>query len=224
MVSVGRVWPRPEHRGRPLNLIVSLHMDAAYLRTDHWSDAVFSLDSSVQFSRFVESDAAWWKWLLVSVHATVQGFMVLALERGNSLAVMKPHIAKAWLEAYEKGTPFPDEKMDFFLELYRKVKVTNEPGYCGSRPFRPGTAHDESMRKLNDMRNEFIHFMPQGWSLYLASLPTIAGDCVEVAEFLALESGQVLWHDDALSDRAKNAFKSLRAQLEHLREKYASEG
>ena len=185
---------------------------------------MFSLESSVHFSRSAENDAAWWKWLLVSVHATVQGFMVLTLERGNSLAVMKPHIAKAWLDAYENGTPFPDEKMDLFLKLYRKVKDTAVPGYFGSRPFRPGTAHDESMRKLNEFRNEFIHYMPKGWSLQLAGLPTIAGDCVEVAEFLAWESGQVFWHDDALSDRARNAFKSLRDQLGHLQERYAREG
>lgn len=199
-------------------------MEAVYLRTDHWIDAVFSLESSVHFAQSAEDDASWWKWLIVSVHATVQGFMVLALERGNSLAVMKPHIAKAWLEAYESGTPFPDEKMDFFLELYEKVKDTTVPGYFGSKPFRPGATHDESMRKLNEFRNDFIHFMPKGWSLQLAGLPQIAGDCAAVAEFLAWESGQVLWHDASLSARAKDAFSSLRAQVGRLREKYAREG
>jgi len=200
-------------------------VEAAYLRTDQWIDAVFSLESAVQFSNRTESDATWWKWLIVSVHATVQGFMVLALERGNSLAVMKPHIAKAWLKAYENGTRFPDEKMDFFLELYEKIKDATVPGYFGSKPFSPEATHDESMRKLNDFRNDFIHFMPKGWSLELVGLPRIAGDCAQIAEFLAWESGHVLWHDAALSERAKVAFEALRRKLRRLEERYnACEG
>jgi hypothetical protein len=221
---VGRAWPRHDHLGRPLNSVVSLHVEAAFLSTDHWVDAVFSLESSVQFADRVESDPLWWKWLIVSSHATVQGFMVLALERGNSLAVMKPHIAKAWLEAYRSGTPLPDEKMDFFLELYEKVKDSTVPGYIGSKPFRPGTTHDESMRKLNDLRNDFIHFMPKGWLVQFAGLPQLTRDCAEIAEFLAWDSGHVLWHDAELSDRAKAAFVTLRGQLDQLEQRYAREG
>ena len=196
-------------------------MDAAYLRTNQWIDTVFSLESSVQFSHRVEVDPLWWKWLIVSVHATVQGFMVLALERGNSLAVMKPHIAEAWLKAYENGTPFPDEKMDFFLELYAKVKDACTPGYAGSKAFQPGPTHDRSMRRLNDFRNDFIHFMPKGWSIELAGLPRITRDCAELAEFLAWESGYVLWHEEELSNRAKLAFEELRGKLNQLEEAYA---
>lgn len=197
-------------------------MEAAYLRTDQWIDAVFSLESSVHFSSRTENDPLWWKWLIVSVHATAQGFMVLALERGNSLAVMKPHIAEAWLKAYQNGTPFPDEKMDFFLELYEKIKDASVPGYVGSKAFRPGTTHDKSMRKLNDFRNDFIHFMPKGWSIELAGLPRIARDCAEIAEFLAWDSGHILWHDEDLSNRAKLAFEALRGQLDQLEKAYAT--
>lgn len=194
-----------------------------YLRTDHWMDAVFSLESATDFSRRVEADAAWWKWSVIAVHAAVQGFMVLALDRGNAIDVMKPAIAAKWLNAYSTGAKYPDERMDFFLELFAKVKPPDGPSYIGSGPFVSRDSIDDSMKRLNDFRNDFVHFMPKSWSIELAGLPVIAKECVEVAEFLAWQSGQILWHDEALAERARIAFDTLRAELDRLELVYALE-
>jgi hypothetical protein len=165
--------------------VVSLNVTAGYLRTDQWTYAVSSVESAIDFAARAEEEPSWWRWLIVGLHSTVQGFMVLALEQGNGFAVMRPDIAAAWLKAYENGTPFPDDKMDFFLALYAKVKVKGGLGYFGDKPFVPRPTHDWSMLNLNEIRNEFIHFMPKGWALELAGLPKIARECVEAAEFLA---------------------------------------
>lgn len=66
---------------------------------------------------------------------------------------------------------YPEERMDIFLSLYEKIKSDVVCRYTGSTRFVPDPRHDESMRKLNQQRNDFIHFLPKVWSVEdLASL------------------------------------------------------
>jgi hypothetical protein len=68
-----------------------------WLRTDEREDAVRSLEWAASFANDVESDPHVWKWQLVALHNAVQGFMVLALAKGNGLLALRPHIAEKWL-------------------------------------------------------------------------------------------------------------------------------
>ena len=187
-----------------------------YLRTDHWVDAVSSLEAAHEFAGPVAADERFWKWLLIAMHSAVQGFMALALEHGNSLLLMRDEIRDKWLKAHEKGAPYPEERMDFFVALYEKVKSDAVCRYVHSKKFVPGPSHDYSMNKLNELRNDFIHFFPKSWSIQLAGLPKICADCLEVAHFLGWESMTILWHDASLSERGLRASGQLRASLEGL--------
>jgi hypothetical protein len=186
-----------------------------HLKTNHRVDAVFSLETAQEFACRVTIDSAWWKWLLISIHSAVQGFMVLALEKGNALDAMKPKAKKAWLKAYKLNEQHPRGEMDNFMQLYDKVKSQAVCGYYESKPFTAGPTHDSSMKKLNELRNDFIHFMPAYRPVEreeLASWCAIALDCLDVANFLGWESGCILWHDE-LSDRGKRAIDVLQATL-----------
>lgn len=191
-----------------------------YLRTNHWTDAVMSLETAREFCATVTVDAHRWKWVLIAVHSAVQGFMALALEQGNALLVMKDQVAAKWLKAHASGAPYPEEQMDFFLSLYEKVKSDEVCRYAESRRFVPGASHDSSMKKLNELRNGFVHFSPKVWSIELAGLPSICLDCLDVAHFLAWESGTIIWHDGELSRRAQAALAILRAQLSAISKIY----
>lgn len=46
------------------------------------------------------------------------------------------------------------------------------------------------MKKLNQIRNEFIHFTPKGWALGLSSAPQVALDCLDICGFLVRHSGR----------------------------------
>jgi len=91
-----------------------------YLHTDHWDDAVASLEAAYAFYCQTATNLDYWKWCLIAVHSAVQGFMVLALEQGNSLLVMKNDIAAKWLEAHESGKSYPQEKNGLLSESVRK--------------------------------------------------------------------------------------------------------
>jgi hypothetical protein len=88
-----------------------------YLRIDEHEDAVRSLEWAEIQARLLASDCYHWKWVLISLHSAMQGFMVLALWKGNGLLTLRDDIAKEWLVAHEKDKPYPDEKLDSFLNL-----------------------------------------------------------------------------------------------------------
>ena len=195
----------------------------AYLRTDHWSDVVESLEAAADFADQLPADSRQWKWLLIAVHCSTQGFMALALENGNALLVMKEHISSKWLKAHEDGSQYPDPKMDFFLSLYEKVKTDAICSYVGSKKFVPADGHDYSMNKLNELRNGFIHFFPSSWSIQIAGLPSVCRRCIEIAHFLGWESGAIIWHDGALQSRALAACNRLQNSLQRLEESFGPE-
>ena len=172
-------------------------MKDEYLRTDHWQDAVASLEAAQEFCVRVLIDKNQWKWLLIAAHSCVQGFMAIALDHGNGLLVMRDDIRKKWLKALETDRQFPIEKMDYFLSLYEKVKSDSVCGYVESKKFVAEESHDYSMSKLNELRNDYIHFGPKGWSIELTGLPSVVLNCIEVAKFLAFDSFNTIWHDAA---------------------------
>jgi hypothetical protein len=66
-----------------------LQWSSMSLKTDTQSDAVASLRLAVDTMGRVGSDIALWKWVVISLHNAVQGFMVLALE-GDPLGSCDP--------------------------------------------------------------------------------------------------------------------------------------
>lgn len=191
-----------------------------YLRTDEREEAIRSLEWAEQQARSLADDPYFWKWVLIALHNATQGFMVLALWNGNGLLALRDKIAAKWLSAYEKGDPYPVEKLDEFPNLYKKVKDNDNFHVIGAGPFVPGPTHDISFTRLNEYRNEFIHFTPKGWSLQLRGLPRVCLDALDLIEFFGWESTAVLWHKQVLVSRAKRAVKRLRQTLRTLEGAY----
>lgn len=189
---------------------------ATYLQTNHWVDTVSSLEAANDFALQAMTDERYWKWLLIAQHSAVQGFMALALEQGNALLVMRDDVRRKWFQAHEKGTEYPDDRMDYFLSLYDKVKSDVVCLYVGSKKFVPGTSHDYSMAKLNELRNDFIHFMPKAWAIELAGLAKVCLDALDVAHFLGWESMTIIWHDATLRERTELASSKLKESLSAL--------
>lgn len=192
-----------------------------WLRTDEHEEAVSALEMVAEASAMVLEDSYRWKWVLIATHNALQGFMVLALRQGNGLKALKDDIAAKWLKAYREGGPYPVEKLDTFLNLYKKVKTDKEMiCYVGSKSFEATADHDKAVKKLNSLRNEFIHFVPKGWSLELSSLPEMCLCCLEIAEFLGWQCGNVLWHKKKYRERAENALKKAVHNLSQASIKY----
>ena len=191
-----------------------------WLRTDETEEAVSALEMLAETAPFLLTDSYRWKWAIIATHNALQGFMVLALRQGNGLLALKDEIAAQWLKAYREDGNYPVEKLDNFLNLYKKVKSDRMLCYVHSRKFIAAPDHNRSVRKLNELRNEFIHFVPKGWSLELTGLPEICLCCLEVIEFLGWESGNIILYKDVQQKRALSAINKAKKALADIKKKY----
>jgi hypothetical protein len=94
--------------------------------------------------------------------------------------------------------------------------------YAFSQKFIPKGTQGNSIKFLNRLRNEYVHFTPRVWALELEGLPKTLLDCQDIAEFLARQSGNVFWKEENLKKRFGTALGLSRSILLKLKEKYKS--
>jgi hypothetical protein len=167
-------------------------MKETWLRTDEREDILASLRMLSSSCDAAGDDLSAWKWIVIGTHSALQGAMALHLGFGNDLLVATPESASAWLDAHENGAPYPETMMDDFLSLYRKLKKHEILGFR----FKPNGTHGGNVRRLNRFRNQFVHFMPQGWSIELSGMPQICRDCLDVVGQLGERSLCMRWESD----------------------------
>jgi len=167
-------------------------MTEHWLRTDERIDALSSLHLYVDTISRTKEDPIYWKWSIISLHNSVQCVMSFHLGFGNDLLVMSQDDAEAWLEAHDLGAEYPETKMDNFLNLYKKIKKHAILGY----KFVPNNGEGTSIKQLNKFRNEFVHFMPKGWSIEMSGMPKICCDCLNIVKKLGEGPINVRWETD----------------------------
>ena len=194
---------------------------ARWLRTDETEEALAGLESLAKFCKGVGNDLYEWRWVVLAAHNALQGFMVLSLRSSEGLLPLKDDIAAKWLEAYQTGGKYPEERLDSFLNLYKKIQSERMRRFLNSESFVPVGTQTWSVRKLNALRNKFIHFLPQSWSLEVSGLPAIVLDCLATIEFLSFESGAILWHEESYEARVNSALMQCRDVMCRLEQEYA---
>jgi hypothetical protein len=195
-------------------------MTEQWLRTDEREEAVSALEAVAEWSGRVATKIDYWKWVVLALHNATQGFMVLALRGSDGLRPLKEDVATAWLTAYREGSDYPVEKLDSFLNLYKKVKSDSMLFFIHSKKFIPSGSQSRSIKKLNSLRNDFIHFLPRSWSLEVSGLPEICLDCLALVESLGWECGNVLWHKEEHRERAQAAIGLARSHFKMLERVY----
>ena len=194
-----------------------------YLRTDEESEVAEAICMASRTADNLERDINSWRWVVIALHNAVQGFMVLSLRHGNGLLALSDESYTKWMEAHENNSTYPrNEKLDGYLNLYKKVKSSELGTIGGNKNFIPKGTQGRSIKKLNEIRNEFIHFTPKGWSLEVDGLPSICMDCVAFIEFLGWDTENIFWHKQNHKEQSQLCCKKLINQMEHLDSVYSS--
>lgn len=180
-----------------------------WLRIDEREDVIASLEQCCFGLEMVSSRPAAWKWVILSLHNALQGAMVCHLSGTAQLGALASRASQAWMEWHERdrkgqirrihkgtdefGLPIlafatkadhpPSDKLARTFELFERlsnVKVRTELGAGGILMI----SEDEkrSFNLLNEVRNNFTHFTPSGWSLELAGLPRVCRDIISIIE------------------------------------------
>ena len=192
------------------------------MRTDETEQAYKALEmTSEQLSQVIE-DSHRWVWAIISLQMSLQGFMILALRNTNSLNVIRDDDAKKWMRAYDNHKPLPVVKLDYFPNLYKKIKSETILINVYSKVFYSRDSHDSSVKRLNELRNEFIHFVPSHLSLEISGLPRIFKDCLEIIKFLVFDSGNISWDDETLESNTRSLIDEISSIAVALEAKYSS--
>ncbi len=159
-------------------------MEYISISTDEVEEAISAIEFACDLLESIEANRNRWKWVLVSFHNALQNHMVVALTHSDGSGAIDRKVWAKWvaaeerrIEEEERGVPlakseadFPVLKIDPFLGMVRKmrdraiVKVDGIDLAEDSELFR-------ILKKINFLRNEFIHFPPQSWTLFINDLP-----------------------------------------------------
>jgi len=189
-------------------------MKEIWLRTDERKDVVASLHMVSDSCDSVLSDLSAWKWIVLGTHSALQAAITLHLSLGNHLLVARPEDATAWLRAHRNGELYPESKMDDFLSLYKKLKKHEIVGYR----FKPNGTQGCHIRRLNSLRNQFVHFMPQGWSIDVSCIPQMCVDCLDIVSQLGQRTR---WENDEQYLEFGEIFRQCNSKLSTLHSAYA---
>jgi hypothetical protein len=172
------------------------------------------------FASGVADDLHLWRWVIIALHNVAQGVMVLSLRHGNGLLALSPESYSEWTAAYERHESPPAEKLDTYLNLYKKVKHKQWGQVGGNVRFVPQGSEGADIKKLNAFRNEFIHFTPKGWSLQVDGLPRICLSVTRMISFLAIDTQNVFWHREAARHRLRESHTKFWASMRELQVRY----
>lgn len=192
-------------------------MKEVWLYTDEREDILASLHMVAASCAAVNEDVGAWKWIVVGTHSALQSAIAFHLGFGNDLLVARQEDAAAWLAAHEDGSPYPEMMMDTFPSLYKKLKKHEVLGYR----FAPTGTQGGSINRLNRFRNEFVHFMPKGWSIELSGMPGICSDCLDVIELIDQNSLSMRWENEQQHEAFLEVLGQCQLKLKKLRDAYA---
>ena len=164
-----------------------------YIRTDERLDVLSSLEQCAFSLKQTRRSGRAWKWVVISLHSALQGAMVCHLTGGESIGALRKGAAenrRAWHEKWRfTDDPGPEPKgmkIADTPELFKRLKDSSKRYECGGGEIPITPKQDKSFERLHKgLRNQFIHFHPQGWSIEEALIEEVVEDIIEVIGLIA---------------------------------------
>lgn len=185
-----------------------------YLRTDTEEDTAASLEVAVEFLDRALIDDRYWKWFIYAIHSSVQNILALTLDGGNRFLVQKPKVMQRMLEAHRTGGPPVEPHMDNFLRLYDKALKPDNLRTSAIPLTENG--HKDALSSLNDLRDDFIHFNVNSWSINKSLIIQSSRKSLEVIQHYGNQTPAILWHKETHYNRVSIATQRLVQKLEEL--------
>jgi hypothetical protein len=172
-----------------------------WLRLDEKENAIDFLEKTGCFLETIPDETRW-KWVSISLHGALYGFAICAL-KGSSAELRRVVYDKKgerWVIGIRCAIAWcQDEKRmrQYTISKALTLSPDEESAIC---------------LLIDQLRNNFEHFDPKGWSIEISGMPKIVRHVLRVIEFLVLESGNITL-DDKQMDRFNAAVGRIKAAL-----------
>lgn len=194
------------------------------------SEPINALKTLELVSHNLDNDLYNWKWIIIVTHNCLQNFMVSALRNGNNLNVLEDKSAENWLNEFTKRMKTkikvwksPREKLDYFLNLYKKIKSDKMLMFTISKKLESNQEMNEAMEWLNWYRNKFIHFVPSTFEINADHFPKRMILIMGIIKFLVSESGNILWLNSEDKELTEKLITKITELFNQLNKNYTSE-
>jgi hypothetical protein len=153
-----------------------------WIRMDEAEDVAGSIRHVIRAAQVVGDDPLAWKWVVLALHSALQGACVCHLTTTAApVGAVTDRNAGEWLAYFEDSRTNPKAKppKTHLMGLPDLLAAVREPHSAGDRSNTAGVVISESelnwLRRFHrDIRNQFAHFEPMGWSIEVSGIPEIA--------------------------------------------------
>nr|WP_321444591.1 hypothetical protein [uncultured Cohaesibacter sp.] len=156
--------------------------DEVWVSMDEAEDVACSIRHALRCMNFVEEDPQAWKWVILALHAALQGACVchLTSTAGPIGAVTKKNTGE-WINYFEESRSNPSAvrprtKLLNLPELLKEIRKPNtQGGSFNSKGIQISDAELAWLKRIHEeFRNRYSHFSPAGWSFEISGVPAIA--------------------------------------------------
>lgn len=156
-------------------------MQELWVSTNEAEDVASSIRHTVCCIDLIDDDPQAWKWVILALHAALQGACVCHLTTTAAPvgAVTKKN-AIEWLAYFDEARTdqnaiVPKTHLMNLPDLLKAVRKPNSCGGISGGACIPITDAELAwLSRIHDeFRNQFIHFSPVGWSFEVSGMPKI---------------------------------------------------
>ena len=155
-----------------------------------------------------------WKWVIVILHHTVQGFVIASLADHDPGSGESAAAHPALSVHYRDPARYREARSDYLPPLYERMKELTG--------FQPAPEVDRDLARMIECRDAFIQAVPSTWKLRVNELPRASQNCLRIVEFLGWSPGHIRWQRENLVDLARVKFLASMKVLDALEAQYQS--
>lgn len=175
-------------------------MSDPYLHTGEQIDVLVSLREVMHQLQRAQSDPQCWKWVVNALVSAANGAMVCNLSGSMGIGALIERHQRKMIEALDvtmrtQGavSDLPRTFLDTPSALLANVKKQERVEAGSGPPHRFSDEVENDFAWLIEVRNNFTHFQPQGWSIHIPSIAEKSLSTLSIVEAVA-KDGHSLRH------------------------------
>ena len=152
-----------------------------WYRINEQEYAVAATQHALRCLKEVSRDWQQLPWAIIALHNATQAAMIAHLTGTAGIGALSKQAAEEMLSALQGEREYPASvHVAKFNELVIRIRRENRRIEQAGSVVSLSNSEVRELRRLNSLRNEFVHFSPKGWSLEISGLPKIVAACVTI--------------------------------------------